>query len=168
MIHKLRLAKRSLPSVLTVAGIVLGLAGWGLQSSAASDLQAALQVRGKEVPDEGGSPPSLEQYRAVVSTIERSIGIRRDIDAVLGDIEEQITALVNSQADSRAVVDGALESLLLIGKRLDSSVDSARKGAGELASLRQRLRRTYVLARRIANELEELDESMGPSAGGGP
>lgn len=166
---KLRLPPmRALPAVLGVVGVGLGLGGWVLQASATSDLQRTLEVQKLEVPDEGGAPPSLEQYRDVVTTIEDSIAIRQNIDSLLGGIEEQVSALVSAQGDSRQVVAEALASLTSIAGKLDSSVTSARQSTDRLDALGARLRRSLVLARSIADELEELDESMGPSTGGGP
>lgn len=163
--RKLRLpSSQALPMIVAIVGVVLGLGGWILQSSATSALQKALEVQQREVPDDGGAPPSLGQYRAVVTTIEDSIGIRQNIDSLLGGIESDVEALVATQSDSRRVVADALDSLTSIAGKLDSSVTSARDSSDRLSALRERLRRTYVLARLIADELEELDESMGPSA----
>ncbi|MFP5299166.1 MAG: hypothetical protein ACLGHL_09290, partial [Actinomycetota bacterium] len=66
------------------------------------------------------------------------------------------------------VVAEALASLTSIAGKLDSSVTSARQSTDRLDALGARLRRSLVLARSIADELKELDESMGPSTGGGP
>jgi hypothetical protein len=166
---------KSLLRSLTVTWVAVGLLGiaavlsvvaWRFEAAAAADLARAREVQGREVPEGGGRPPTLDQYHDILATLERSVAIRREIDEVIAEIEDTIAGLGARQEEALGVVRGALGDIAAIGRDLDASVEAARTSGAELRSLERRLARTAALARAIAGELEELDRSFGPTVGG--
>lgn len=150
------------------AAAVLSCGAWALQAAAAADLHRALEIQAQEVPDPGGGPPSLDEYEAVLTTLDSSIEIRRNVDSLLGEIEAAVGRLEGRQDASLDIVSEAVATLEAIARSLDPSVAAARSSRSHLTDLRGALAHSVRLARAIAEELEELDRKMGPSAGDGP
>lgn len=151
---------------LLAAAVLISAVAWQVQSSAADDLDRAHSVQQREAPQSDAPAPETDEYRDVLETIERSVVIRREIDALLSRIEATIASFERQQDTAKQITSAALEDLEEIGSSLSSSIDAARSSNSELATLQDRLSRAAQLARRIAKELEELDESLGPSVGG--
>lgn len=156
-------------AVLLLSGAcTLGAIAWGVQSSAAHDLQRAHELGQREVPENDAPPPDLEDYRAILDTISESVEIRRGIDDLLTRVEETVALFEDQRAQADEITAAALAELDAIARSLDSSVTAAETSDKKLSTLRNRLERSAELAAAIARELEELDESLGPSVGGGP
>lgn len=153
---------RRVSSVLLVASVALMAVAWQVQADAAAKLALARRIQGAEVGDEAASPPNLDDYRAVVGTLQESIEIRTGIDGMLGEVEEIVLAMQQSQAGAADVSQTASEQLSLIAASLGGSVGAARDAIEGLRRLGDELVDSERLARLIALELEELDESMGP------
>ena len=149
--------------VLLAAGVAsLGI-GWQLQSGAAGSLELAGAVQQRDVPESDSAPPSVDENRAILDSLGESIELRREIDSLLGRVEEIVGAL----RDRR---DAALSTATLVGSELSriaalmgGAVDASRAASERLDVLDGRLRTSSELAAQIAEELEELDRSIGPS-----
>jgi hypothetical protein len=148
---------------LGIAVVALFLA-WQMQTSAGDSLAAARSLQEAEVPDGGAEPGDVDDYRAIVDTLDRSIEIRSEIDGLLGEVERIMRGLNATQGEAVATATTTRREIARIGRTLDGSVDASDDALAGLRALREKLRRSGVLARRIADELEELDESLGPPA----
>lgn len=137
---------------------------WRLQSSAADALVSARRIQNLEVPDSGVQPASVQEYRAIVRSLQRSIDIRTEIDGLLAEVDEIVRALNETQTDAIVTADETRDELARIGQILGGSGRASRESVDGLTSLRDRLERSAELGELIADELEELDESLGPSA----
>ena len=143
------------------------LAGaWQLQETAAADLAEAQRLQAEEVDGGGGEPPKVSDNRKIVAVLEESIGIRREIEGDLVAIEEAIHSLQARQLDAAQTTASARVELAGIADALAGSVAASRESKDGLDALTRRLRLSARLAALIAEELEELDRKMGPSAGG--
>lgn len=159
---------RQLSLLLLAAATIAGASAWAIQASAAADLEEAYGVGQREVPSDDSPPPDLEDYRAILDTISRSVEIRRDVDALLTQVEDTVARFEEQRAQAGEITSGAMEELTAIARGLDSSIEAAMTSDRKLSVLRSRLARSAQLAAAIAAELEELDESLGPSIGGRP
>lgn len=152
---------------LTVAFLfiaVLALLGaWRAQTSAGDALAAARQVQEAEVPDSDSDSASVRDYRAIVSSLEKSIAIRSEIDGLLGEVEEIVGNLNKTQQQAIETARVTRDEVGGIGHILSGSIDASRDSLEGLRVLRKRLARSAELSRLIADELEELDESLGPT-----
>lgn len=153
---------------LLVTAVVTAGAAWAVQSSAAADLAEADEIGQREVPSDDSPPPDLDDYHAILDTISDSVEIRRDIDELLGTVETTVAEFEGQRATAEAIIADALDQLAAIGRSLDSSLKAAEDSDSKLKTLEARLERSAELAAAIARELEELDNSLGPSAGGSP
>lgn len=153
---------------LLVTAVTTAGAAWAVQSSAAADLAEAHEIGQREVPSNDSPPPDLDDYHAILDTISDSVTIRRDIDELLGTVEETVAEFEEQRATAEAIIADALDQLAAIGRSLDSSLTAAEDSDSKLQTLGTRLERSAELAAAIARELEELDNSLGPSAGGSP
>lgn len=153
---------------LLATAVATAGAAWAVQSSAAADLSAAHEIGQREVPSNDSPPPDLDDYHAILDTISNSVTIRRDIDELLGTVEETVSEFEEQRAAAEAIIADALDQLAAIGRGLDSSLTAAEDSDSKLETLGTRLERSAELAAAIARELEELDNSLGPSAGGSP
>lgn len=143
------------------------LAGsWQLQETAAADLAEAQRLQAEEVDGRGGEPPKVSDNRKIVAVLEESIGIRREIEGDLVAIEEAIHSLQARQLEAAQTTASARVELAGIADALAGSVAASRESKEGLDALTRRLRISARLAALIAEELEELDRKMGPSAGG--
>lgn len=158
---------RVVAGLLGVA-IALGAAAWRLQWEAATALQEAVRVQGSTVPEPADSPTSLEEYREVVRALQESILLRGRIDGVLGRVEGMLATLTGHQEDAATVTAAAEEQLEQIARTLGGAERATGVSVERLGELAGRLETTDRLAELIADELEELDRSLGPSAGGLP
>ena len=154
--------------VLLAVATACGAGAWRLQAEAGELLKQAVAVQEAEVPEEGGSSPSLEEYQDVVEALEESIALRSRIDALLSRVEELTSALGRQQQEAAAVTAEAESRLDEIGGILGAARTEARRSGEQLTVLLESLGRTPRLARLIAEELEELDRSLGPSVGRSP
>lgn len=152
--------------LLLIVAACASLVAWSLQASAAADLREAGGVQARETGGEGGQPPSAGQNRRIIETLDTSIEVRRLIDEQLQRIEASVAALSGSSADARGITEAALGEVRRIAAELGGAAKAARSSVGRLGKLQARLRASARLARLIAEELEELDRKMGPSAGG--
>lgn len=159
---------RSIAVLLLGAACASGGVAWGVQSSAAHDLRRAHELGQREVPEDDSPPPDLEDYRAILDTISEAVEIRRNIDDLLTNVEETVALFEDQRAQADEITAAALDELDAIARGLHSSVAAAETSDEKLSTLRTRLKRSAELAAAIARELEELDESLGPSVGGGP
>jgi hypothetical protein len=148
---------------LAVAVISLFLA-WQMQNSAGDALAAARSLQEMEIAEGGAEPGDVGDYRAIVDTLDRSIEIRSEIDALLGEVERIMRGLNATQGQAIATATTTRTEIARIGTTLDGSVEASADALAGLRQLRDKLRRSGVLARLIADELEELDESIGPPA----
>lgn len=157
---------------LSVAALALSavcsIVAWTNFSAAANGAAEAHRIQAQEAPQGGGEPPDLEEYRAILDTLDESLEIRTQIDDLLGQIESSIARIEGRQDDAISLVSSALEEVEAITLSLGSSAESASISDRALTSLRDKLATSASLARAIAEELEELDRSMGPSIGDGP
>ena len=150
---------------LLIFALVATALAWRLQASAASDLKRASEFQGREVPESDSEPPDLGAYADILDTLNESITIRRNIDELLGQVEDVVSSLQHIQNRSANVSDLARLELAAIGESLGGGVQAARSSLARLGRLDGSLGKSLRLARLIAEELEELDESLGPSAG---
>ncbi|MDQ3956053.1 MAG: hypothetical protein M3285_10960 [Actinomycetota bacterium] len=140
----------------------LGAGAWALQSAAAGDLDRAREVQGREVADGNSAPPDVDQYRQIIETLDRSIAIRKRIDEVLSDIERGVSAVDRQRRKAQGVAAGGRREIERIASLLGGATDSARRTVAKLHSLETSIGESVRLSRLIAEELEELDESLGP------
>jgi hypothetical protein len=170
----LKKAWQRVVSALTSAPVyvlLLGLAAcaslgaWSLQGSAAADLLQAKEFQQREVPNSDASPPSPEQNRRIIASLDQGIDVRRQIDEQLRSIESSVISLSERQTEARDVTQLALKEIERIAEALGGADRSATAAVGRLDTLRDRLRSSARIARLIARELAELDRKMGPSVG---
>ena len=150
-----------------VAAVALGIAftslmtAWGLQRSAAGDLERARYLQSKETGDQDMQPPSTEENELILETLEEAIGLRRDIDSILSRVEDALGFLTDKQTASRELSGRSGAELDGIARAVGGVLESARASTGRLGVLRDDLQVSAELAQQIAEELEELDENMG-------
>lgn len=149
--------------LLLTAAVLLGALAWQMQSSAVADLQRARSVQEDEVGGDSGAPPKVAQYRKILDTLDRSLRIRKDIDADLGRIERTVAALQGEGDEAAAISEAGGGEIERIAKTLGSAAGSARAVTDALGTLEGRLSTSRSLSRQIAEELEELDRSFGPT-----
>lgn len=158
---------RPTPSILALAllafAVFQSFVAWNIQTRAADDLAEARRLSETEVESSDSEPESLGDYRAILASLEESIEIRRDIDDLLTDVEAIVGELGAQQAAARTTAVDARDELDTIAGTLGGAVRAARRSFAELTDLGDTLARSARLAARIAEELEELDRSMGPS-----
>ena len=161
-----------LPMRLSVGLLSLAVAcggvAWRLQAEAATALERATEVQESPVPEARGAPTSLEEYREVVRALQESIEVRGRIDHLLTRVEGVLGTLGEHQDDAAAVTAAAEGRLEEIARTLGGAERATDLSVVQLRQLGGRLGSTARLARLIAEELEELDRSLGPSAGGSP
>ncbi|MGH2755511.1 MAG: hypothetical protein ACRDLB_13920 [Actinomycetota bacterium] len=160
------------PNIITsglLAGAVVfaGLA-WSIQADAASTSREAIRVQNEEVPESDAPPPDVDEYQAILDTLDRSIAIRKRVDGLLVEVEELVGSLRRRQVEAASIAESAQQELRMIAADLYSSVTSARASSRKLNSLEGDLAVSARLAALIAEELEELDRSLGPSLGREP
>jgi hypothetical protein len=144
--------------------VAAGFAAWGFQASAAHALDEAGYFQGKEVPSQGAPPPNVRQYRAILDSLDAAIAVRRRIDELLARAENVVAALKRRQSASTDAAALSKAELATIARTLGGAVKAARSSFGRLQDVERRLRVSAQLAARIAEELEELDRKLGPTA----
>jgi ABC-type transporter Mla subunit MlaD len=142
---------------------VLSVAAWLLQSSAQSDLSRARKIQAAEVPESDAAPPDLDQYQAILDTLDRSIRIRTEIDGRLATLEKLVRSLDSRRKDAEEIATAGREQLDAIGRTLGGAAGAADRSVARLEGLGGRIQTSGRLARLIAEELEELDRSLGPT-----
>jgi hypothetical protein len=145
-----------------IAAAGLGGGAWALQSAAAEDLARARELQGREVGDGDAAPPDVGQYRQIIETLDRSIAIRKRIDRVLSEIEDQVGAVERQRQKARQVAVGGRREIERIASILGGASGSAQRAIAKLRSLETSIGESARLSGLIAEELEELDESIGP------
>ncbi len=145
------------------AAAFLALAAWQVQASALSDINRARQVQDSEVPDSDSPPPDLEQYAAILDTLDESIKIRRDIDERLAKLESLVGSFESRRKDAEQIAEAGRAQLLAIGRTLGGASGAADRSVKRLGDLGGRIEKSSRLTRLIAEELEELDQSFGPT-----
>ena len=157
-----------------IAAVLLGIAvtlmagAWQLQTSAARDLDKAQVAQAREVEEVDSEPPDPADYRAILDTLQHSIEIRREIEIQLQAIEGSIASLESQQAEAAETASSARDALLAIAQALGGAAQASTSSLDRVDVLEGRLGISSDLARLIAEELEELDHKLGPSAGGRP
>ena len=149
--------------LLLSAAALLGALAWQMQSSAVADLQRARAVQQDEVGGDSGAPPKVAQYRKILDTLDRSLRIRKNIDASLGRIEKAVAALRDEGDEAAVITQAGGSEVEKIAETLGSAAGSARAVTDALGTLEGRLETSRSLSRLIAEELEELDRSFGPT-----
>jgi hypothetical protein len=157
-----------LVAVLLGIAVILMAGAWQLQSSAAHDLQRAQEAQDRDVPESDSEPPDPDDYRAILDTLEHSIEIRRDIELQLQAIEGSIASLEGRQTEAAETATSAREALVAIANALGGAADASNSSLDRVSVLQDRLGLSARLARLIAQELEELDHKLGPTAGRRP
>lgn len=148
--------------LLSAAALFAGIA-WQLQSSATNDIERARSVQQDDVGDDSSSPPKVGEYRQILATLDRSLTIRKNIDASLARIERAVAALQGEQDKAADISAAGAAEIKGIATALGSAAGSARAVTSALDALEGRLDTSRTLSRRIAKELEELDRSFGPT-----
>lgn len=151
-----------LVSVLLAIAVVALFSAWRMQTSAGDALAAARSLQEAEMPGSGAEPGSVEDYRTIVETLDDSIAIRARIDGLLGEVESIMRRVNVTQEGAIATAEVTRRDISLIGTTLGGSIDASRDARSGLAELRRKLARSAALGRKIADELEELDENLGP------
>lgn len=152
-----------------LSAMLLGIAmlgmfmAWQMQTAAGDALASARSVQNAEPAGGGAEAGSVEDYRAIVDSLDRSIEIRSRIDSLLADVEEIVRRLNETQSDAIATAREARGDLDGIGRTLGGSLEASYEALNGLERLRKKMSRSSKLGRKIADELEELDESLGPS-----
>lgn len=144
------------------SAVTLMSLAWQVQSGAADTFLAARDVQEAKVPEGDASAPDLDDYRAIIETLQEAIETRRDIDGVLSEVEAVIADLQDQQASATDVTTLVGQELQRIGTTLAGAVGAAGDSIEGLRVLEDRLARSEELARLIAEELEELDGNLGP------
>ena len=166
---KLKMLPPNILAVGLLAGaVVFGGLAWLAQADAAATYDQAIRIQNAEVPESDAAPPAISDNKAVIETLERSIVIRKRVDGLLGEVEGLIDSLSERQAEALAIAERSRRELEMIARNLDSSVTSAEASSRKLSSLRDELTTSARLAALIAEELEELDRSLGPTVGSEP
>lgn len=154
-------------AALALALAVVLLAGsWQLQATANADLAEAKRLQSADEGGGGGDPPKVSENRKIVDVLEESIDIRRAIETDLLAIETAVRSLQARQIDAARTTGVAGTELALIGDALAASVAASGASRDGLSRLTAGLEESARLAALIAEELEELDRKMGPTAGG--
>lgn len=148
--------------LLAAAG-VLALAAWQVQSSALSDIKRAREVQESDVPDSDSPPPDPDDYAVILETLDKSIEIRTDIDKRLTKLESLVRSFDERRRDSEQIAEASRRELARIGRTLGGAADAADRSVGRLGDLGGRIATSARLSRLIAEELEELDRSFGPT-----
>lgn len=148
---------------LLIAGVAFGGIAWQMQGAAAGDLAEAIEVQQDEPPDDSAPPPKISQYKMILDTLDESLRIRKQIDDSLGEIEEAVAALSREQSKAKEISTRGGAEITRIAETLGAAAGAARVTATELRTLRQRLDVSADFSRAIAEELEELDRSLGPT-----
>ena len=156
---------RKLTIVLLAIGTAGSLGGWALQGRAADAFRDAKDLQSRET-EADTEPPSPSENEAIIAALGDAIEVRRSIEEVLVSIENDVRFLSDQQTQAREITGQADTQLTAIAGSLAASVDASARSVERLSRLERLLRRSSVLARLIAEELEELDRNMGPSAGG--
>ena len=156
---------RKITVVLLAIGAAGSLAGWALQGRAADAFRDAKDLQSRETESDT-QPPSPKENEAIIAALGDAIEVRRSIEEVLVSIESDVRFLSDQQAQAQQITGQADSQLNAIGGSLAASVEASARSIDRLSRLERLLRRSSVLARLIAEELEELDRNMGPSAGG--
>lgn len=146
--------------------VALFAGAWQLQETAAKDMAEAQRLQQAETEDGGGEPPKVSHNRQIIAVLQESIAIRRDIEGDLVAIEDAVHSLQARQLDAAQTTSAARDGLAAIARALGGSVAASAESREGLGTLTRRLRTSARLAALIAQELEELDRKMGPSAGG--
>ncbi|MGH2750912.1 MAG: hypothetical protein ACRDK3_08590 [Actinomycetota bacterium] len=141
---------------------------WQLQSAAGGALERAEAIQTTEVPADDAASPDLRQYRAILERLDESIVIRGAIDERLAEIEAIVAELRTMQEEATSISDQATDETQRIGGALGGALEATRTSTRGLGSVRARLEISARLAGRIAQELEELDRSLGPTVGRRP
>ncbi len=154
---------RTISLGLLVAAVVMMFASWGLQSEAAGNLEQAGALSGADLEDGGPEGESIGDYQAILDSLNESIEIRTEIDAMLTDVEGIIVALQQQSDAARTTADESRTELDMIARTLGGAVEAARSSFDDLAGLEDTLRIAGRLADLIADELESLDRKLGPT-----
>lgn len=158
---------RPTPSLLAMSLLAFAVAqsfvAWSFQVRAGDRFSEARRVSETEVDSPDSEPESVDDYRAILASLEESIEIRRGIDGQLADVEAIVAELGAQQETAQLTAGEARAELDTIGRTLGGAVRAARLSFAELTNLRDTLLASARLAARIAEELEELDQSLGPS-----
>ena len=147
---------------LSVAVLAM-FAAWQEQLAAGSALAAARRIQNIEIPDSGAEPASAEDYRQIVESLDESIAIRTRIDGLLTDVEDIVTGLNETQKSAIGTAAATKGHVSEIGRVLAGSIEASRDSVDGLKTLQARLARSAELGGAIAEELEELDQSLGPT-----
>jgi hypothetical protein len=148
--------------LLAVAGLV-ALSAWRVQSSALSDIERARKVQEAEVPDSNSQPPDPDDYAGIVQTLKKSIEIRTDVDKKLSTLESLIRSFDARRKDSEDIAEASRSELGLIGRTLGGAAGAADRSVTRVRDLGGKIGTSARLSRLIAEELEELDRSLGPT-----
>lgn len=148
---------------LLAASVVMMLGAWGLQSEAAGNLEVAGTLSTRDVESGGPGRENLADYRAVLDSLNESIEIRTEIDAMLTDVEGIIVELQEQSDAARTTADESKSELELIARTLGGAVGAARSSIDDLGGLGDALTISERLAALIADQLETLDHKLGPS-----
>jgi HAMP domain-containing protein len=148
--------------LLAVAGL-LALAAWQLQASALSDIERAREVQEAEVPDGETQPPDPDDYAGIVRTLKKSIEIRTDVDKKLSTLESLIRSFDARRKDSEDIADASRSELAVIGRTLGGAAGAADRSVSRVRDLGGKIGTSARLSGLIAEELEELDHSLGPT-----
>lgn len=146
---------------LSIAVIAMFIA-WQEQRAAGDALATARRIQNIEIPDSGAEPASARDYREIVRSLDESIAIRTRVDGLLSDVEEIVTGLNETQRRAIATAATTRDDVGRIGRVLAGSVRASRDSIDGLRTLQARLARSAELGHAIAEELEELDRSLGP------
>jgi hypothetical protein len=155
-------ASKLATAFLALATLALFIA-WQEQTAAGDALATARRIQNIEIPDSGAEPASADDYREIVKSLDRSIAIRTRIDGLLTDVEKIVTGLNETQERAIATAETTQGDVSKIGRVLAGSIEASRDSVAGLRTLEARLARSARLGGAIAEELEELDESLGPS-----
>ena len=153
--------------ILLAIATAASMGGWLLQERAADAFRDAQDLQGRETESDT-EPPSPDENEAIIAALQDAIEVRRSIESVLVRIENDVSFLGDQQEQAKLVTSQADEQLTAIGGALAASVDASTRSVNRLGRLERALERSAELARLIAEELEELDRNMGPSAGQRP
>jgi hypothetical protein len=148
---------------LLCAAAVLSIVAWQVQSSALDDIKRARRVQGSEVPESDAPPPDLEQYAQILDTLDESIEIRKQIDGRLAKLEALVRSFDARRKDSEEIAVAGRGELLAIGRILGGAAGAADRSVTRLRDLGGQIGTSARLTRLIAEELEELDRSFGPT-----
>ena len=163
----LKHAPATLAALIFVAAIVFTGIAWQVQAAAARALTRAHELQERDTGDEGSPPPSTAENKEVLAVLDESIRIRQEIDDMLAVVESSVAGLRQSQSRSQAIAVSGRRQLVAIGGALGGSVGATRSSVTRLRQLDSSLDTSVILARLIAEELEELDRKLGPTVGRG-